>query len=284
MTMMNFEHARAIADAVLVEGYAPYPARVSTPNHRLGWTSGVLAPRAWSEAGGGEPWWLETQLLAAGPPSRIAGRIRFFQIERRCGDPAAGTADWDEGIIRNVDFEIDAARACVPFSFDGRCAITHGQFRERHTLVGCVQLRCEVVVSERSLVKLTIRVENRTPWSEPGAPRAQAMLAAMASTHVLVGVEGGQLLSATDPASWPAGCPADWAAAAARCTSVGTHPVLLGPPGRSDLVLAAPFLLHDHPEIAPDGAGDPRHDDPAAELYLWYGLCHRDRLDEIDPR
>jgi hypothetical protein len=39
---------------------------------------------------------------------------------------------------------------------------------------------------------------------------------------------------------------------AATCTSTRTYPTLVAP----DLVLCAPFILHDHPELAPESAGD----------------------------
>jgi hypothetical protein len=48
-----------------------------------------------------------------------------------------------------------------------------------------------------------------------------------------------------------------WAEAAARaCRNVGRHPVLAGEPGCRDLVLASPIILPDHPEVAPESAGD----------------------------
>jgi len=46
-----FEDVRAVADAVLFEGYALYPYRASSPKNQLRWQFGVLAPRGWSEGG-----------------------------------------------------------------------------------------------------------------------------------------------------------------------------------------------------------------------------------------
>ena len=49
----------------------------------------------------------------------------------------------------------------------------------------------------------------------------------------------------------------EWAAAeVAACTNVGTWPVLAGPADCRDLVLSSPVILYDHPEIAPESAGD----------------------------
>src|SRR4051794_30123908 len=110
---MSFEVARAIADAVLLEGYALYPYRASAPKNRFRWAFGVLAPRDWSEAGGCEPSWLEAQILVAGDSPKLTGQLRFFHIERRRledaeqrsvaalddGDGGLAVA-WDEGIVQ----------------------------------------------------------------------------------------------------------------------------------------------------------------------------------------
>jgi hypothetical protein len=240
---MNLDKARTLADAVMMEGYALYPYRASAPKNRFRWTFGVLAPRAWSETGGCEPWWLEAQLLVAGSPTRLAGQLRFFQIERRHDEHGA----WDEGVARTYDFEIDDA-AEVVFAVEGGRAEQGGATLERTPLCGRILVRRELLVAARPLARLTIRIENTTPWTMPGAPREQAIAAAFASTHLLVGCEGGELLSAIDPP--------DWATAATACTSTRTYPVLVGPPGSHDLVLCAPFILYDHPQIAPESAGD----------------------------
>lgn len=84
---MSFERARAIADAVLLEGYVLYPYRASSTKNRYRWTFGVLAPRDWSEAGGCEPSWLEA-CSSPGPRPRLRGRLRFLHvIERRVEAP-----------------------------------------------------------------------------------------------------------------------------------------------------------------------------------------------------
>ena len=52
MAMVDFESARAVADAVLYEGYLLYPYRRSSGKNRVRWQFGVLAPRSWVEATG----------------------------------------------------------------------------------------------------------------------------------------------------------------------------------------------------------------------------------------
>ena len=81
---MNFEHARKIADAVLYEGYILYPYRASSRKNQLRWQFGVLAPRAWSEAGGCEAWWRQTEcLVECGDAARVVGKVRFLQVAAR---------------------------------------------------------------------------------------------------------------------------------------------------------------------------------------------------------
>ena len=46
----GWESARAVADAVLYEGYLLYPYRKSSAKNRVRWQFGVLAPREWVEA------------------------------------------------------------------------------------------------------------------------------------------------------------------------------------------------------------------------------------------
>src|SRR5206468_3768742 len=82
--------ARAIADAVLFEGYALYPYRPSAPKNHLRFQFGVLAPRAWSKAGSPgsrDAWWLQAQTLLAprAATGRILGRLRFLQLRRHEG-------------------------------------------------------------------------------------------------------------------------------------------------------------------------------------------------------
>jgi hypothetical protein len=80
-------------------------------------------------------------------------------------------------------------------------------------------------------------------------PREQAVLHSMASTHVALGAAGGQFVSLIDP-------PPDLKDVARQCRNVGLWPVLVGEPGSTDCVLAAPIILYDYPHIAPESPGD----------------------------
>jgi hypothetical protein len=93
---------------------------------------------------------------------------------------------------------------------------------------------------------LEVRVENLSPWDEPSARREHALLGAMIGTHVLLRDPGGGFLSLLDPPEW-----AERAAQGLR--QVGLYPVLAH---RRELVLAAPVILYDHPQVAPESPGD----------------------------
>jgi hypothetical protein len=274
---MRFEQARTLADAVLMEGYSLYPYRASAPKNRYRWTFGALAPRTWSEAGGCEPWWLETQVLVAGAPAKIAGQLRFFHVERRrtedTGMRAVASLDdggrlrvpWDEGIVETIDFQVplDDEYEHV-FALDalvGVDPLPSGRVvRERRALTGRMFVRCEQITAEQPLRRIVVRIENTTPWFDLHAPREEVIASAFTSTHLLLGVEGpGALLSAIDPPDWAA-------TAASACTSTGTYPVLVGPPGSCDVVLSAPFVMYDHPQVAPESTGD---------------LCDATEIDEL---
>ncbi|HJW71138.1 MAG TPA: DUF6084 family protein, partial [Candidatus Binatia bacterium] len=81
---MSIERARAVADAVLYEGYLLYPYRASARKNQLRWQFGVLAPRAWSDAGGCEAWWSQTEcLVEPGAETLLTGTLRFLQVQKR---------------------------------------------------------------------------------------------------------------------------------------------------------------------------------------------------------
>jgi hypothetical protein len=247
-----------------MEGYALYPYRASAPKNRFRWTFGVLAPRAWSEAEGCEPWWLEAQVLVEGAPTAVHGQLRGFQIERRRVVDAAGHAvealeedgrlevPWDEGVEHVLDFALGESSLVLAST---RHDVPHGSgcvIRERHGLV--LQISATLEPLATPLTRVTVRVANVTPWLELVARRTEAMSGAFASAHLVLAVDGGRFISAIDPPDWAM-------AEASRCTNTGTYPVLVG-----DVMLAAPFAMYDHARIAPESAGD---------------LCDATEIDEL---
>jgi hypothetical protein len=256
---MTFERARAVADAVLFEGYALYPYRASSRKNQLRWQFGVLMPR---DSCGSDPWWTETQVLIDGDEAVITGKLRFLRLRRRQVETAAGQRvdslevdgklflSWDEGELCELDlrYALGEGERVVSFELPGdRDEELVGEARVVRTRA---PLWLRVTWSVEWLARgarLQVRTENLTAFTP--ASRDQTLPAAALGTHLLLGVEGGEFVSLTDPPEWAA-------AAAQECKNVGAWPVLAGEPGSSDLVLSAPIILYDHPRVAPESAGD----------------------------
>ncbi len=60
---MTIDQVRAVADAVLYEGYLLYPYRATSGKNQLRWQFGVLGPRGAEQAGLGEGSSLSMQCL-----------------------------------------------------------------------------------------------------------------------------------------------------------------------------------------------------------------------------
>jgi hypothetical protein len=83
-----------------------------------------------------------------------------------------------------------------------------------------------------------VGIRNETSWS--GGEREDALRHAFCSTHVVLRTSKGAFLSATESAG----------------ESSGLWPVLVGDEGARDTMLAAPIILPDYPQIAPESPGD----------------------------
>ncbi len=129
---------------------------------------------------------------------------------------------------------------------------TAGEFvgvlvREQRAVEGVVEVSTARVAE--GLFGVTLRVVNRTPADDGCGSRDEALLRSLVSTHVLLGVRGGEFVSLLDP-------PPDCRDAAAACRNVGTWPVLVGEEGQKDTLLSSPIILYDYPQVAPESAGD----------------------------
>ncbi len=104
---MSLSLARAVADAVLYEGYLLYPYRASSQKNQARWQFGILGPPGAAEAGSGEePEMFADCLLGPGPEAELELHLRFLQLQAR----TAETAD-DGGGFRPVDeLTVGAAR------------------------------------------------------------------------------------------------------------------------------------------------------------------------------
>lgn len=277
---MTFEHARKVADAVLYEGYVLYPYRASARKNRLRWQFGVLAPRAWSEAGGDEAWWMQTAcLVEPRGDAHLTGLVRFLHVLTRTVEEASGGGfrpvesldvggrlwtSWEEGVEREVHFHQPLGgdgqgERVVRFMFPGArreesiygagSGLAGRVVRTQHGLEGVIRTSVERVGGSHPLLALRVRVENVTAVDAPKAARSEALGAFLVGTHTLLAVYRGEFVSLLDAPPWAP-------AAGLSSENVRTWPVLMGPAGSREVVLSSPIILQDHPEIAPESAGD----------------------------
>jgi hypothetical protein len=260
---------RAIADAVLYEGYILWPYRRSALKNQQRWTFGGVYPRAHSEGREDDPWTVQAEVLVeAGPDATVEVGARFLQVVRR--DVARRTPvglepvdelrvggerhlAWEEAVEREVALPPRALRQLAagesaPISIAAGSTVEElgdegAIVRGWEALDGSLQANAEPL--REGLQRLRVRIENTTPWR--GGSRAAALKRSFCSTHAVLRSEG--FVSLADP---PPGLASD----AAACRNEGLWPVLLGEVGERGTVLASPIILDDHPQIAPESPGD----------------------------
>jgi hypothetical protein len=234
---------RAIADAVLYEGYVLWPYRRGALKNQQRFTFGGVYPPAHPD----DRSVMRAEVLIEGDPA-VDVRVRFLHVVRRQpmrdGVPvdeleAGGQRHlaWDEAVERELGpgpFELPAGRAVED--------VPGGQVVRTWEA-----LRGQVTVDARP-PHVVVEVHNDTGWE--GGPREELLRRTLCSTHVVLrATAGGAFVSLTDP-------PETWRAAAAACRNDGCWPVLVGPPGSRDAMLAAPIIVEDHPRVAPESPGD----------------------------
>ncbi len=285
---MNLDRVAAIARTVLYEGYILYPYRPSAIKNRQRWTFGGVFPRAHAESEGGDPWHMQTQCLLRGDPgATVEVRVRFLQIVMRdvykldpphgdlsqisgaAGEKVAalgigGTrcVPWEEAIEREIvvpelpTAELRAGLVSVPFGIPEVSArepvadaglVAGYVVRTGAALCGSISIAADELVC--GVYRLTVRIENTTPLPAGERRREIAQRFAFASTHTILGVRDAAFVSLIDP-------PAELREAASGCVNQGAWPVLVGGGSCSDTMLAAPIILYDDPQIAPESPGD----------------------------
>jgi hypothetical protein len=170
---------------------------------------------------------------------------------------------WDEAVEREIVASsrlselVCGPPLTIPFAVSGDRDVKplHGPDGQLHGLLihTSSDLRGELTIAATDVgpgqFRLTIRIDNITPYpdAEPNQP-LQPHWCAFASTHTILGIQGGAFVSLLDP-----GALAD---AAAACHNQGTWPVLVGETGSADTILSSPIILYDYPEVAPESPGD----------------------------
>lgn len=264
------DQIRAIADAVLYEGYVLWPYRRSALKNAQRWTFGGVYPRAHAEAraAGDDPWTMQTEcLVEGGPETLVSVGVRFLHIVwRQLIDEDGNEVDqllsgseqhltWEEAVEREVELdpvalgELAAGRRLpigVPAGREEEPLAPVGSVvRTWDALEGSLQVSAEQV--SPGLHRLTAVIENVTPWA--GGSREAAMRRTFCSTHTVLRAEGGEFVSLTDP-------PLALREAAEACENRGAWPVLVGEEGDRHTLLSSPIILEDHPRIAPESPGD----------------------------
>lgn len=265
MTTM-WDRARAIADAVLYEGYLLYPYRATSSKNQSRWQFGVVGPPGASGAGFGEDDTLSAQFLVDGD-GVLTLVVRFLQLQHRRAERDAGGGrfepvdeltsgpqswvTWDEAVECELTFgPLDAADCArsqtLPVTVN---AGTDTELVDGGRLVRTRRaIRAELCVTgehDEGLLRVTTTIRNTGPAA---TDKDTAIATSLIGTHIIAHVEGGEFVSLLEPPETAMG-------PVSRCVQHRCFPVLAGPPGDKDLLLISPIILYDHPEIAEQSEG-----------------------------
>jgi hypothetical protein len=250
---------RLIADAVLYEGHVLWPYRRSALKNRERWTFGGVYPAAYAHSSA-DRWSVGFDCLLDGEDAGLELELRYLQVVRRQvlvgGEPVDGaTVDgarylsWDEASERATTAPVGAGCSVPLIDTAGRSleavSADVSLLRSWERLTGC--LTAELAALGNGVRRLSVRIDNDSTW--PGLERDEAMRRSFMSAHVVVRSPAGRLVSAVDP-------PERLKEASAGCRNEGLWPVLVGDEGDRSTLLAAPIILYDYPEIAPESPGD----------------------------
>lgn len=264
---MNLKLVDQIAKAVLYEGYMLYPYRRSSVKNRQRFNFGVLYPPAYSEAqGGSESSSMRIECLVYGKTdTSLAVRLRFLHLQTRVSQESTWESNaslsgcWQEAAEREVEIpafaieELCWQTVVSKFGFPSQTEVDPPQdcgnaiAQHQEMIEGTIELAAQKV--REDVFKVRICVRNTTPHESSIPSRDEALMRALVSTHVILGVKGGEFVSLLEP-------PGDLHRLASQCQNVGAWPVLVGDSGQRDTMLASPIILYDYPQIAPESAGD----------------------------
>jgi hypothetical protein len=249
---VNFDDARAMADAVMYEGYILYPYRASAAKNQSRWQFGVVMSPGYTAADPSERAFAQTECVLehTGQPA-LDLVIRFLQVQRRTG---AGPS-WDEAVEREVAVAVNTAQLlggeeCVTeFEIPGGEEREGDVVRRRAGLTGAVTVLASPLPCPWGAARLRVRVDNHSAPSDVPRRREDALPTALVAAHMIIGLNGGAFISMTDPPEWAR-------REVQACENIGCWPVLAGPDGGRGVMLSTPIILYDHPELAPESPGD----------------------------
>ena len=262
----TWDRARAIADAVLYEGYLLYPYRATSAKNQSRWQFGVVGPPGASEAGIGENDSVSAQFLVD-DDSELTLVVRFLQLQHRRveRDIGGGTFEpvdeltnglqswvtWDEAVERELSFgPFDLTDLEQPRTLG--IDVAGGSESERVDGGRLVRVRSGIqadltiaVERDADLYRVNVAVRNT---GAVAADKDEAIATSLIGTHIIAEVVGGEFISLLEP-------PESATSAVSRLNQHRCFPVLAGRPGDADLLLISPIILYDHPEIAEQSEG-----------------------------
>jgi hypothetical protein len=281
---VSVDRIRAVADAVLYEGYLLYPYRATSSKNQLRWQFGVIGPQGADAAGIGEDSHLSMQCLldlgllesVESAQASLTIYVRFLQLQQR----RAERFDDREGYLPVPELRVDGERW---FSWDEAVEVESGRIvpladllsghswtvvaeaaqrtepvhdqlgdlagrlvRQRWPVAASVFARLEPV---DGLHRLTVSVDNQA-IADGLTSKEDALRGSLLGTHVIIESRDptAAFLSVIDP-------PPHAQAAARQCVQYRCWPVLAGEPGAVSTVFGSPIILYDYPEIAGESTG-----------------------------
>ncbi len=286
---MRMDAVQKIADAVLYEGHLLYPYRASALKNQKRWNFGVLVPQAYSDVHpDSDLSRMQTESLVEGDEHlTIEVKVRFLQlVKRRVGrlvesigaaplSPPFQLVDsiqigeqtvyaFDETIQREFDIPPLSmkdlleqpqvrAKSLSPRREWQTLRDAQGQatglvIREQEAVAA--QIEITAVPLSAHLFKVTVAIGNETPLQRSlNRSREEVLPWSLIAAHTILAVEQGSFLSLIDP-------PDAVRVHVHACKNVGTWPVLAGEEGARSMLLSAPVILYDYPQIAPESPGD----------------------------
>ncbi|WP_068157510.1 hypothetical protein [Rhodococcus phenolicus] len=271
---------RAVADAILYEGYLLYPYRASSRKNHSRWQFGVLGPPGGAETGLGEPPTLRTQIVVRtlGPAPAVEITLRFLQLQRRTVQRRTGNGfetvselvaggrswiGWDEAVEHSCVVSVaiatgtthGAATVVAPAGEDSELLTEPGGetagrlLRTRRAARGTVTVEADAAAGD--LVRVSVTVANT---GDAPVDRDDAVGRSLIGAHLILAAGDARFVSLLEPA-------ADAAALTGTCTHERCFPVLAGDPdpaapGEAPAMLVSPIILYDHPRVAEQSGGD----------------------------
>ena len=273
--MTGIDSARAVADAVLYEGYLLYPYRASSSKNAVRWQFGVLGPPG-TASEVGEPTSMHSQcLLRSDRHGSITVHLRFLQLQRREVERGEGDLfvavpelraggerwiGWDEAVPHELAFgpfapgAIETVKVEVPAGediesvHDGAQNLIGRLMRRRRALRAELNVAIDDLGGGLHRVSITVTNTDQAVGADVTLSRDEASASSFLGAHLLLEAHRASFASLLEP-------PDDASAtAAAQCHNDRCWPVLASVDDR--VVMVSPIILYDHPELAPESDGE----------------------------